>query len=106
MKEEFDSQNSHSHIEEIAPEMIVHLVPKVIDRDGLAVSYNSRKYTEYLIVGYSVLLLYAVVTADNVIVLANLQNSVENVLTVLPLIKGRMAGISSRYLLIKLRLKT
>ena len=67
--------------------MIIELVAEGIHGNNLSIPYDSGKHTYNLLVGYTVLLVHAMVTAYYVIVLPYLQDSVKHVLTVLTLIK-------------------
>ena len=80
--EVFKLYKEYSDREEIAPEVIIKLIAERVCGDGLSVAYNACEYTDDIVIGYAVLLYRTVIAADNVIVLAHLQNSVQNVQSV------------------------
>jgi hypothetical protein len=78
-EESLSLDNKNSDVEKIAPKMIVKLIREGIEVDLLAVTDNSGQNTDNVIVGNSVFLIYAVITADNVVLLSDLEYSVKNV---------------------------
>ncbi len=68
--------------------MIIELVKTVIHCYCLAVAYYARKNTDYMLIGYTALKGYAVVTANYIIIFSNLYYAMKNILTARRLIQG------------------
>ena len=84
---------SYSYVEKVAPKMSIQTVGKIRSLYRFTVSYDTCENSHDLIVGNAVFLLCAVVSADHVAILFNVQNTVEYISSVGRSVKRNIVSV-------------